>query len=1114
LKQQTALRAAYLDRACADDPDLRRHVEKMLAAQVQAGSFLEQPAPGPLAIVREEMIPEGPGTVLGPYQLLEEIGEGGFGVVFLAEQIQPVHRKVALKILKPGMDTRQIVARFEAERQALAIMDHPHIAQVFDGGATPSGRPYFVMELVKGAPITDYCDQHRLTPGQRLELFILVCQAVQHAHQKGIIHRDLKPSNVLVSRHEATPIVKVIDFGVAKALGQNLTDKTLCTGSTQMIGTPLYASPEQTGASDLDVDTRSDVYSLGVLLYELLTGTTPFEKERFKQATLEEMRRIIREEEPPKPSTRLSASKDALATLSAQRRTEPAKLTRLLRGELDWIIMKALEKDRNRRYETANGFGMDVQRYLANEPVLAGPPSRRYQLRKFVTRHTKALAMVVLLGLALLSAAAVSTTSLVQQSAALAREAAINDRLERTLYFQTVNLAERARSTGQVRLAEELLLSCRPVLRGWEWDYLQRLRYGTRPPLRHSSHLFSVAISPDGKLLAVAGSDGTITIRDGERLEVLRIIRAHASWARTVAFTPDGQRLVSGGWDGHVRLWDAKNGTLVWDATADDKIQCVAVHPEGRCIASSSHSGNVQFWHANTGVPLAAIENRPCNLFALAFSPDGQFLAGGGSDRRVKIWRTEDRTLMQELNPQREQILGLAFSPDGRCLAAASGGFYENEQHGELCVWEIESGRLLHQLNNSGPGGSTFCVAFSPDGRRLAAGGSADPTVKVWDAATGLPAITLQGHSDAIWSLAFSPDGYHLFSASGDHALRVWDATPTSARPGSERSILTEFGSEVHGIAFHPNSRLLATACPQGDLQVWDALTGQVVHTLKVPGTCCVAFSRSGSWLAAGSFGDVRVWETTSWKLAYEFHTHDVVRALSFHPASDQLAAATGKSVAIWDLTTSAPLLVVGDHSNFLLCATYHPDGQSLASAGFEGEVKVWNVGKGLPLKRPGGLAFPSSPISLWATVWSIKRIMPARNLSGHVGRVSCLAYSPDGRYLVSAGVDGVFHQWDTNTWTRNTPAIGHRGHVLALAFSPDGTRLVSAGSDATIRVWDANDFHPLFTLRGHADAISGIAHSPDGRFLASVSLDRTVRIWDATPPSDSPLTTMVDPGQ
>src|SRR6476661_3215427 len=366
-------RRAYVDQACAGDPALRGRVDELIDNHLRAGSFLESPAPD-LGATADQPIPERPGTVIGPYKLLEQIGEGGFGVVFLAEQTEPVRRKVALKVLKPGLDTRQVVGRFEAERQGLAIMEHPNIGKVFDGGATPSGRPYFVMELVKGVPITDFCDQNHLTPRQRLELFLSVCQAVQHAHQKGIIHRDLKPSNVLVTVHDTTPVVKVIDFGVAKAVGQALTEKTLFTGFAQMIGTPLYMSPEQAGMSDLDVDTRSDIYSLGVLLYELLTGTTPFTAERFKKAGYDEIRRIIREEEPAKPSTRLSTLGLTASTVSVNRRSDPRRLSQLVRGELDWIVMKALEKDRNRRYESASAFADDVQRFLADEPVLACPP--------------------------------------------------------------------------------------------------------------------------------------------------------------------------------------------------------------------------------------------------------------------------------------------------------------------------------------------------------------------------------------------------------------------------------------------------------------------------------------------------------------------------------------------------------------------------------------------------------------------------------------------------------------------------------------------------------------------------------------------------------------------
>ncbi len=394
-------RSAYLDGACGPDTVLRRRVEALLHAAECAGDFLERPPAGLAAGDTPLLIPAGliekPGDWIGRYRLLQQIGEGGCGVVYLAEQEDPVRRRVALKVIKLGMDTKAVIARFEAERQALALMDHPCIARVLDAGATDTGRPYFVMELVRGVKITEFCDQHALSTESRLKLFIQVCQAIQHAHQKGIIHRDIKPSNILVADQDGLFIPKVIDFGIAKATtDQRLTDKTLFTAFEQFIGTPAYMSPEQAKLSGLDVDTRSDIYSLGVLLYELLTGGTPFDATELLQSGLDEMRRIILQREPPKPSTRLSTmAADALTTTAHHRNTDPPKLIHHLRGDLDWIVMKALEKDRARRYETANGLAMDITRYLDDEPIVARPPSNLYRFQKLVFRNKLACAAVV-----------------------------------------------------------------------------------------------------------------------------------------------------------------------------------------------------------------------------------------------------------------------------------------------------------------------------------------------------------------------------------------------------------------------------------------------------------------------------------------------------------------------------------------------------------------------------------------------------------------------------------------------------------------------------------------------------------------------------------------------
>jgi hypothetical protein len=402
---QRAERNAFLDEACAGDALLRARIEELLAAEAEAERFfadstaaLRIPAgeieslpgvggpgnvsrPGPDA---DERV----GTFIGRYKLLQKIGEGGWGVVYMAEQEHPVRRRVALKVIKLGMDTKNVIARFEAERQALALMDHPNIARVLDADATDSGRPYFVMELVRGIKITEYCDQNHLDTPRRLDLFIQICHAIQHAHQKGIIHRDIKPSNVLVTLHDGVPVPKVIDFGISKATETRLTDKTLFTAFAQFIGTPAYMSPEQAEMSGLDIDTRSDIYSLGVLLYELLTGKTPFDGKELLASGVDEMRRTLREREPSRPSARLGSIQGQELTWTAEcRHADPGKLVSLLRGDLDWVVMKALEKDRRRRYETANGLAMDIERYLNNEPVLARPPSRFYRFRKLVRRN-------------------------------------------------------------------------------------------------------------------------------------------------------------------------------------------------------------------------------------------------------------------------------------------------------------------------------------------------------------------------------------------------------------------------------------------------------------------------------------------------------------------------------------------------------------------------------------------------------------------------------------------------------------------------------------------------------------------------------------------------------
>jgi serine/threonine protein kinase/WD40 repeat protein len=785
-----AERTAYLRKACGKDQDLLNRVQALLELNEIEDGFLEEPPTIFDVPTGGQVQTEAPGTVIGRYKLLDKIGEGGFGAVWAAEQKKPVRRRVALKIIKMGMDTKQVVARFEAERQALALMDHPNIAKVLDAGSTDVGRPYFVMELVRGIPITSYCDQAKLSTHDRLNLFIKVCNAVQHAHQKGIIHRDIKPSNILITLHDGVPVPRIIDFGIAKATQQELTEMTIYTRHDQFIGTPAYMSPEQAEMSGLDIDTRSDIYSLGVLLYELLTGKTPFDEKELMRSGIDEMRKIIREQDPPKPSTKFATLEiEEQSTTATRHSTDSPRLISLLRGDLDWIVMKCLEKDRTRRYETANGLAQDVTRYLKNEPVIARSPTTIYRLQK-AWRRNKVIYVagcIVLVSLIIGISLSVWQALVAIDARKDAERANERERMLRTkaeegerkqrliAYAADMKLGIEYLKKHNLKKVEELLDRYKTKsddeenLRDIEWEHLHQSIAGDETyTLPHEAEVRDVSLSQDGTRLASITVGGKVRLFKVQSQELLQEHGGgnmpYGARDGSVAISPDG-RFLAADQQGTLMVWNADNEVVILEqphvtapiSFSPDSQYLAGVAEAGLCIWSTSD------W-ANTKLLGTSLPSGTSQVHSLVFTPDSNRLifAPTRFASRLIIYNLADDSIEGEL-------AGLdgphVISTNGSIVAA--GG-----REGYVCVWDLVSRKSFGKFkaHNS----IVVGVALSPDGKTLVTGGN-DSDIRLWDTKTFDALGLLEGHHNQVWDLTFSGNGQYLASASMDRSVKLWE---------------------------------------------------------------------------------------------------------------------------------------------------------------------------------------------------------------------------------------------------------------------------------------------------------------------------------------------------
>jgi WD40 repeat protein/serine/threonine protein kinase len=1111
-------RPAYLERVCSRAPEIRAKVESLLRAHDNLGGFLpERRNSVPNERVRSIDIAEG--TCIDRYKLLEKIGEGGCGLVYMAEQEEPVRRRVALKVIKLGMDTKSVIARFEAERQALALMDHPNIAKVLDAGATDAGRPYFVMELVPGIKITDYCDQQNLSRPDRLNLFIKVCRAIQHAHQKGIIHRDIKPSNILITLHDGVAVPKVIDFGIAKATSdQRLTDKTVFTALEQFIGTPAYMSPEQAEMSGLDPDTRSDIYSLGVLLYELLTGNPPFNNHELLTAGLDEMRRIIREEEPVRPSAKINEG------LLADPRSKLSTLHSPFSTDLDWIVLKCLEKDRSRRYETASELIKDIERHLRNEPITARPPSTAYKFQKFIRRNSAmaaagtAVAGVLVLGTVISTWQAIRATRAQQKE--IKQRGLTGEALAlagKRLYAAEMAQAFEGLKSDNLGQSRELLGRHRPQiksgvrasepetdLRDWEWRHLWHRTRGDElfTLAGHSNSVDGAIFLNDRRTIVSAASDGKLRFWDIHRRTNILTVPLRSAGPHRLTLSPDGQSLAVGGapW----QLFDTAHRQREFTGTNSDPVGGLVFSPDSQQLALASVT-EVRVLDVASRQTLRIIDRSADQRYrsaymGLAFSPDGNALAYCHKDESIRLTNfITGSELVMRPTYVGLSVVSLVFTLDGNLLISGTQGGLE--------VWDAATGMPVS--HPPGHQEEVTSLAVSPEGHLLASA-SADQTVRLWNTDSWKELRTLRGHQMMVYSVAFSSDGQQLVSAGRDERLRVWDLRQFPSR--EEKFVSPEDAplswpmahgdriALVHGnLPYAPAGPDLSSSKP-----VREAL--QLLGKGAISFLNCVTLEESARESTPPSFSSARV--------------------MAFGPdARSVVVGWPDGRIEFWTTQPFRQVRTITESTNAPVHLSVAASGQRLSVHRSDDTVEIWNLLTGaLELSLPplGGLddgpncefrardrilarfsnGSRSSPpvIELWLLPEGRRRVFPHPK-----GGLITEAVSNDGRLLATSGSDGALRLWDVEREQQIETIPGQLKTYYSLLFAPDDSRLVGGGFDGTVTMWDMITRQQVAHWKAHDRECAWLRFVGKDQHLISLgNLDNSdrhqgeIRLWRA----------------